>query len=465
MPVIDVYTGYTARASLEAFHERTEKEAVLITHRQFGKTVGLCNDAIERCLENTREFPAPAYAWFYPTRVRAKDIAWKYLKYYAKNIPGVHFSETELRVTLPPANGTVTLYGADKSRGVGLTLDGVYYDEADEIPQKLVSEVEPTLGPFKGFTVHAGMLRGRHNLFKRYEAAGMGDGVFRLMLRASETNIFDAETLAKMRRQMGEAAYEMQMECNVNASIANAIYGRQMDEMRRDGRIEAKLAIDPRACLYAFADIGHSLTGDDWSWWFIQISGRDYLIHEYYARTGEVPAHYAAKILEVQDRLGVRVSQVFLPHDGAMKDRHGRSAKDDLEAAGLLNRVRIVDRTPNIWDSINDVRAVLPQCYISQAGCGESWMLGEMEMPCGIDCLDYYTKKIEVQTGMITEKPDHNQYSHGADAFRTFVEALTHGLLDGRSPVERVMRNETRRTVMVTRERPPGWQENRRSGR
>ena len=460
--VIDVYTGYTARLALEPFHDRKEKEAVLITHRQFGKTVGLCNDALERCLENTREFPAPAYAWFYPTRVRAKDIAWKYVKYYAKNIPGVHFSETELRLTLPPHGGTVTLYGADKSRGVGLTLDGVYYDEADEIPQKLVSEVEPTLGPFGGFTVHAGMLRGRHNLFRRYEAAAQQDGVFRLMLRASETNIFDAETLAKMRRQMGEAAYEMQMECNVNASIANAIYGKQMDDMRRENRIVPKLQVDPSCCLYAFADIGHSLTGDDWSWWFVQISGRDYLIHEYYARTGEMPAHYAAKILEVQDRLGVRVAQVFLPHDGAMKDRHGRSAKDDLEAAGLNNRVRTVDRTPNVWDSINDVRAVLPQCYVSQAGCGEGWMLGEMEMPCGIDCLDYYTKKIEAQTGLITEKPVHNQYSHGADAFRTFVEALTHGMLEGRAPIERMMAQPVRRHPIATRERPQGWEQARR---
>lgn len=460
--VIDVYTGYTPRECLADFHERSELEAVLITHRQLGKTVCLANDALEKCLENTRQFPAPAYAWFYPTRVRAKDIAWKYLKEYSKNIPGVRYSETELRVTLPPHDGTVTLYGADKSRGVGLTLDGVYYDEADEIPQKLVSEVEPTLAVFHGFTVFAGMLRGRHNLWRRHEDAGLTGGVWRRMIRASESRIFDEATLAKMRRTMGESAYSMQMECDVNASIANAIYGRQMDDMRRDGRIVPKLAIDPACCLYAFADIGHSLTGDDWSWWFVQISGRDYLVHEYYARTGEVPAHYAAKILEVQDRLGVRVTQVFLPHDGAMKDRHGRSAKDDLEAAGLANRVRVVDRTPNVWDSINDVRAVLPQCYISQAGCSESWMLGEMEMPCGIDCLDYYTKKIEVQTGLITEKPDHNQYSHGADAFRTFVEALTHGLLEGRSPVERMMAPIVRRGPIVTRERPAGWEQNRR---
>ena len=451
---------YKPRAVFVPFHERTQRSAVMICHRREGKTVAICNDAQRKNAENSRVFPPPRYAWFYPTRVRAKDIAWPYLKYYSSPIPGARPIESELAIEYPNG-GRITLYGADNSRGVGLWLDGVYYDEGDEIPQKVVAEVAPTLADYKGFDVHAGMLKGRYNLWPRHEKAKGNPEFFTMLSRASESGIIPADELARLRVQMGEAAYEMQMECNVNASIANAIYGKQMDDMRREGRIQPKLAIDPAACLYAFADIGHSLNGDDWSWWFIQLSGRDILVHEYYARTGEMPSHYAAKILEVQDRLGVRVSQVFLPHDGARKDRHGMSAKDDLEAAGLLGRVRIVDRTPNVWDSINDVRAVLPQCYVSQEGCGQGWTLGEMEMPCGIDCLDYYTKKIEAQTGLITEVPVHNQYSHGADAFRTFVEAAKAGMLEGRATLERQMRNAQRPSA-VTRERPAGWQENRR---
>ena len=460
MPTVDVYTDYVPRQAFNAFHDRTERDAIMVCHRRAGKTVAIANDAQERCLSITRQFPPARIAWFYPTRVRAKDIAWPYLKHYSKNIPGARPIESELAIEYPHM-GRVTLYGADNARGVGLWLDGVYYDEDDDIPQKTRSEVEPTLADYSGFSVRAGMLKGRYNLWPAYDKARMDPKVFKLLMRADESGIIAPEELARLRDRMGEAAYQMQLLCNPNAAIANAIYGKQMDDMRREGRIVPKIQVDPAVPLYAFADIGHSLTGDDWSWWFIQISHRDYLIHEYYARTGEVPAHYAAKILEVQDRLGVRVTQVFLPHDGAMKDRHGRSAKDDLEAAGLANRVRVVDRTPNVWDSINDVRAVLPQCYVSQAGCGEGWTLGEMEMPCGIDCLDYYTKKIEVQTGLITEKPEHNQYSHGADAFRTFVEALTHGLVEGRSPVERLMVEPVRRHPIVTRERPPGWQQQR----
>lgn len=450
---MNVDLTYEPRLPFVPFHSRSEREAVLVCHRRAGKTVAICNDAQWICLHNKRKFPPPRYAWFYPTRVRAKDIAWPYLKHYAMPVPNHAVIESELAIEYPNG-GRITLYGADNSRGVGLWLDGVYYDECDEIPQKVIAEVAPTLADYKGFSVYAGMLKGRHNLWKRYEATTG----FKLLMRASETGIIDAGELERLRLTMGEAAYEMQMECNVNASIANAIYGKQMDDMRKENRIVPKLQIDPAVSLYAFADIGHSLTGDDWSWWFIQLSGRDMLVHEYYARTGEMPSHYAAKILEVQERLGVRVTQVFLPHDGARKDRHGNSAKDDLESAGLLNRVRIVDRTPNVWDSINDVRSVLPQCYISQEGCGNGWTLGEMEMPSGIDCLDYYTKKIEAQTGLITEVPVHNQYSHGADAFRTFVEALKRGMLEGRAMIER----EMRRPSMEVHREPSGqrgrWQ-------
>ena len=55
---------------------------------------------------------------------------------------------------------------------------------------------------------------------------------------------------------------------------------------------------------------------------------------------------------------------------GRRQDRQGRTAKDDLEAAGI-KRVKIVTRPPNIWDSINNVRAILPRCFFDQEGCGE----------------------------------------------------------------------------------------------
>ena len=421
---------YSPREAFKPFHARTQRDATLVCHRRAGKTVAICNDAQRKNAENPRKFPPPRYAWFYPTRVRAKDIAWPYLKYYSSRIPGIRVLETELAIEYPNG-GRITLYGAENSRGVGVWLDGVYYDERDEIPQPVIADVSPALADYKGFEVHAGMLKGRYNLWKHYEKALSRPDSFTLLLRASESGIIDQEELKRLRNSMGEAAYEMQLECNANAAIANAIYGKQMDDMRKEGRI-GRQAVDPNVPLDFFFDIGHSMKGDDWTMWAVQLAGRDIIFQAYYARTGELPSHYAAKILEIADKAGVHVGTVFLPHDGNVQDRNGRTCKDDLEEAGI-KRIKVVPRTPNIWDSINDLRALLPRVYINSEGCSEGWTLGEVEMPSGIDCLDFYTKKIEASTGLITEVPVHNQYSHGADAARTFSEAYSKRMLEGTS--------------------------------
>lgn len=446
MPRVDVYTGYTARKALEPFHDRTEREAILITHRQFGKTVGICNDAIERACENKRQFPPPAYAWFYPTRVRAKDIAWKYIKHFIGNMPNCSFSETELRLTLPN-KASITLYGADKSRGVGLTLDGVYYDEADEIPPNVVADVEPTLAAFKGYTVFAGMLKGRYNLWKRYNDAVNHPEIFRLLIRASESGIFDAEELGKMRRTMGEAAYEMQLECNANASIANAIYGAEMDTLRKEGRLR-NVACDPASPLYTFWDIGHADTGDDWTLWLCQFVQRDILVIDYHACSGKVPNYYAAKVREWEDKYGNSVAMNYLPHDGGRRDQVGKTTQDHLREAGL-SRIKLVPRSPEIWNGINRLRALFARIYINQATCSHGWTQGEIEMPSGVDCLDYYTKKVEASTGLIKDVPVHNQFSHGADALRTMAEAEGHRMIEGESDLAFGARATS---VKVTRE-------------
>lgn len=439
----DVTIPYAARAAFVPFHARTERDAVMVCHRRMGKTVAVVMDLILRCLANARRQPPPQYAFFYPTWKRAKDIAWPYLKYYATKVPGTVVREGDLSVEFV-TGGKITLYGAANSRAVGLYLDGVVYDEVDEIPQSVVSEVSPALSDFGGWSVYAGMLKGRYNLWQRYQKAVGAPGHWTMLMRASESGIIAGDELRYQRARMGDAAYEMQYECNPNAAIANAIYGAQMDAMRRENRVR-KLSVVSDQPINIFGDIGHSLKGDDCAFWCMQLDGRDILCLKYLARTGEIPAWYAQRFGEWEDRMRVRVACIYLPHDGTREDRSGKSWVDDLEAAGYRGRIRTVTRTPDVWNSINDVRAVLGRVYIDAEGCGEGWSppgldVGMEQCPSGLDCLDYYTKKVVKQSGLIGEEPDHNQYSHGADAFRTFVEAYGKGLVGGNSEYARPVR-------------------------
>ena len=166
---MEVTIDYTPRNEvIDRFHDRTERKCCWIAHRRFGKTVAIGNDGIRRVSEipiKGREHAPPKIAWMYPTRVRAKDIAWSYLKYYSKDIPGIRHIESELAVEFSDGR-RFTLYGADGHRGVGQYLDGIYYDERDDIPDKVIVDLAPTLTDYKGFEVHAGMLRGRYKLWK-----------------------------------------------------------------------------------------------------------------------------------------------------------------------------------------------------------------------------------------------------------------------------------------------------------
>lgn len=436
---MEVQIDYTPRNEIvDGFHDRTERSCCWIAHRRFGKTVAIANDGIKRVSLIPiagRQHAPPKIAWMYPSRVRAKDIAWSYLKYYSKDVPGIRHIESELAVEFPDGR-RFTLYGADGHRGVGQYLDGIYYDERDDIPDRVVVDLAPTLVDYGGFDVHAGMLRGRHKLWKMREATKNNPDVLNILVKASESNVIPMSELAGLRIAMGNSAFELQMECNPNAAMAHAIYGKQMEEARGAKRI-CKIPWEPSVPVDWFADIGHSLRGDNWAWWAIQLLGRDVLLQQYFSNTNQIPAWYAGELHRLTEAAKCPLGVVFLPHDGARMDRHGKSAKDDLMAAGIP-RVKIVDRTPNLWDSINDVRDSFNRIWIDEERCaietdlgalpdGSSWIL-----PSGLDCLDLYSKK-ERTDGIPGEEPEHNQYSHGADSLRTFIEAFKRGMIDGTS--------------------------------
>jgi hypothetical protein len=420
---------YLPRKPFIPFHERKQLDAVLICHRRAGKTIGIANDGQRKAIENQRIDPPPRYAWMFPTRVRAKDIAWERLKHFAEPIPGIKVIESELAIEYPN-RARFTLYGADNSRGVGLWLDGIYYDEADEIPPKTVIDVAPALADFNGFTVHAGYLTGRHNLFKKYEEAKSDPTIFTMFLRASESGIYPQEVLDKQRKMMGDAAYMMQWELDVNAALANAIYGQEMDGLRKVGRIY-DFAFDPSCPLYTFWDIGYS---DYVPIWLVQLVGRDICVLDYFCRNREVPAFYAAQVRQWEQEYGAPVRMNYLPHDAASHEKTGTTYVGELRKAGL-EYLKVVPRTPDVWLGINRLRVLLPRFYLHHSKCSVGWKQGEEEMPSGIDCLDYYEKTPDASSGVIRDMPLHNQYSHGADALRTFAEAERQGMIEGTSEV------------------------------
>ena len=138
---------YTPRKHQAYIHKQLDKHryAVLCCHRRFGKTVMVLNHLIRAALTNTNH--APRLAYIAPTYKQAKSIAWDYLKYYTKNIPGTKWNESELRCDL--INGSrITLLSSENFDSIrGIYMDMVAIDETAQI--ELLSHATPYTTHFK----------------------------------------------------------------------------------------------------------------------------------------------------------------------------------------------------------------------------------------------------------------------------------------------------------------------------
>ena len=76
----------------------------------------------------------------------------------------------------------------------------------------------------------------------------------------------------------------------------------------------------------------------------------------------------------------------------------------EMRATGM--KVQILDRVP-VADSINAARTIFSRCYFDRQNTEE-----------GLQCLRHYRYDVDPETKMFSAKPLHDEYSHGADAFR-----------------------------------------------
>jgi phage terminase large subunit len=97
---------------------------------------------------------------------------------------------------------------------------------------------------------------------------------------------------------------------------------------------------------------------------------------------------------------------LWLPHDAENKTlaAAGRTIDDIVRAAGF--KTRILGKVP-IVDSINAARTIFSNCYFDRENCAQ-----------GLQCLRHYRYDVDPDTGMFSRTPLHDNYSHGADAFR-----------------------------------------------
>ena len=179
-------------------------------------------------------------------------------------------------------------------------------------------------------------------------------------------------------------------------AIEGAIYFDEIAKAEAEGRIR-DVPADPLLKTHAVWDLGWN---DSMSIILVQRSASELRIVDYIEDSHRTLDDYVRQLKAMPLNWGIH----YLPHDGFAKDfKTGKSAQEIMEALGCA-----VEQTPNmaIEEGIRAARMTFGRIYFDKQKAARL-----------IECLKRYRRQIN-KTTQEASTPLHDQYSHGADAFR-----------------------------------------------
>ncbi len=235
-------------------------------------------------------------------------------------------------------------------------------------------------------------------------------------------------TMERTQRAKMKQEYPSVPEEALSPIMDGTIYIDQIGLLRERGHLAAEFEHDRYRPIFTAWDIG---VGDYTAIWWIQPMGNGKLsLLDCYTACNKDVAHYI-NIVREKDVLYGRCTCCITPHDGAKRDITLTSYDDHLRKAGY--NVTGVPRTSNIWDSIENTRALLPSCIIHKR-CSEPTICDSKSFMPGVDALANYRTLPAGSNGSLKTAPLHDLCSHAADALRTFADGLARGLISLHTP-------------------------------
>jgi hypothetical protein len=186
-----------------------------------------------------------------------------------------------------------------------------------------------------------------------------------------------------------------------------AYFAKEITALRQRKQI-GELAFETRSVINTYWDLG---IDDSTAIWLHQVIAGKHRFVGYYENSGEGIGFYLDWLNKWRARFGASFGQHYGPHDmeHRMMGENAESIKD--VAARLGYQFTIVPRTKDKLGSIQRVRTILPQCQFATP-----------EVDTGLQHLESYCRDWDDKYGVWKSQPRHDEHSHGADAFMTFVD-------------------------------------------
>ena len=197
-------------------------------------------------------------------------------------------------------------------------------------------------------------------------------------------------------KTMSAAEYGNVWEGRCLPAVTGAIYFDEVAAAEAEGRIR-DVPADPLLKTHAVWDLGWN---DAMSIILVQRAASELRIVDYIEDSHRTMDDYVRQLKAMPLNWGVH----YLPHDGFSKDfKTGKSAQEIMEALGCA-----VEPTPNmtIEEGIRAARMTFARVYFDKTRAARL-----------VECLKRYRRQIN-KTTLEASTPMHDEYSHGADAFR-----------------------------------------------
>jgi len=183
-----------------------------------------------------------------------------------------------------------------------------------------------------------------------------------------------------------------------------AIYYDEMESVTNNGQI-INLPYDPKLKVHVVVDLGWN---DAMSIILVQKNVSEIRIIDYIEDTHRKLTDYSQELKEKKYNWG----KMFIPHDGYNERVEAASAYNILKTLGwdVPDKSELVEM--NVENGIKAAREIFPRCYFDKAKTTRL-----------VECLKRYRRIVPRNTNE-PRSPMHDEYSHGADAFRYLAIAV-----------------------------------------
>ena len=338
-----------------------------------------------------------------------RDSVHRLLRDYIVSLGLTSFYEV-LDTEIRGANGSLFLFAGLQSHTVDSIksfegVDLVWIEEAHAISKKSLDTLIPTIrkeGSEIWMTLNPDMET--DEVYQRFISTPSPDTwVCEINWRDNPwfPTVLNDERM-KAKRSMLKEDYEQIWEGKARRVAEGAIYRYEIDALYADERVCA-VPYDPILPVHTVWDLGWN---DAMTIIMVQRGPQDIRVLDYIEDSNRTLDWYVAQLAKRPYRWGTD----FIPHDG--RTRNFQTGKSTEELLRSMGRTPQVLAQTSVEEGIKAARMAFPRCYFDSKKTQRL-----------LECLKRYRRDIHTKTGEPTA-PLHDEFSHGADAFRYLGQAV-----------------------------------------